>query len=130
MVTTTIRLGIWGAGCTGALGLLIALVAVAFSDLSGLPRGAETAQLLRALPPTAILCAIAIDAALLCYFVGLIKRQLVAFRRSEMRLLKQLSEITLLQEAISSVHDLRSQDALQRVVEIVTHVLGFQRAPL
>ena len=52
------------------------------------------------------------------------------YRRSEVRLRKQLSEIMLLQEAISAVHDLRSEDVLQRVVEIVTHVLGFARAAL
>ena len=130
MARATIRLGLWGAGCTGALGLLIGLGAAILSGWESLPGEAETAALVRALSPAAILSGILVNSALLGYLVYLIRRHLVSFRHNEARLRKQLSEITLLQEAISAIHDLRSEDALQRVVEIVTHVLRFQRAAL
>lgn len=130
LAATTARLWVGGAWCTGVLGLLIGLGVTVLSTIGTLPGGEEVATFVRALPLAAILGAILVDAALLGCFVFLIKRQLVRYRSREALLRKQLSEITRLQEAISAVHDLRSEDALQRVVEIVTHVLGFQRAAL
>jgi diguanylate cyclase (GGDEF)-like protein len=136
LVRATIRFGIWGAVCTGILGLLMGLSTTAVSTVETLPWISETAALayvlgeLRPVPAAIILGTVLVDAALLGYFAYLIRRQLTCYRQSEARLRKQLAEITLLQEAISAVHDLRSEDALQRVVEIVTHVLGFQRAVL
>jgi diguanylate cyclase (GGDEF)-like protein len=70
------------------------------------------------------------NATLLIYLHHLIKRQGRTYRRTVDHLQQQVQEITLLQEAISVIHDLRSEDALQSVVEIVTHVMGFQRADL
>jgi len=136
LVRATIRFGIWGAVCTGILGLLMGLSTTAVSTVETLPWIPETAALayvlggLRPVPTAIILGTVLVDAVLLGYFAHLIRRQLACYRQSEARLRKQLAEITLLQEAISAVHDLRSEDALQRVVEIVTHVLGFQRAVL
>ena len=70
------------------------------------------------------------NATLLIYLHYLVKRQTRAYRQYVGHLQRQVREITLLQEAISAIHDLRSEDALQSVVEIVTHVIKFQRADL
>jgi diguanylate cyclase (GGDEF)-like protein len=130
------RFGFWGAVCTGVLGLLMGLSTTALSTIETVPWLPESAALagvlggLRPVPVAVILGTVLVDAALLGYFAYLIRRQFACYRQSEARLRKQLAEITLLQDAISAVHDLRSEDALQRVVEIVTDVLGFRRAAL
>jgi diguanylate cyclase (GGDEF)-like protein len=73
---------------------------------------------------------IAGNAMLLVFLHCLVRRQWRTYRQNVDRLRQQVREITLLQEAVSAIHDLRSEDALQSVVEIVTHVMKFQRASL
>lgn len=88
---------------------------------------------LSALEPTYLLVGLGIivgNATLLLYLHHLVQRQGRLYRQDVDQLQRQVQEITLLQEAISAIHDLRSEDALQSVVEIVTHVMGFQRADL
>ncbi len=133
---TTIRFGVWGAVGIGGLGLLVgasASASAALEDLKYLYAFADRASILRSLRPVHPLVVLGImlaNAALLAYIAYLVRRQIFVYRQNEARLRKQISEITLLQEAISAIHDLRSEGALQSVVEIVTHVMGFQRAAL
>jgi diguanylate cyclase (GGDEF)-like protein len=133
---TTVRFGAWGAVGVGGLGLLVgarASASAALEDLEVLYAFADRASILRSLRPVhplVVLGIILVNATLLAYIAYLVRRQVYAYRQNEARLRKQISEITLLQEAISVIHDLRSEDALQSVVEIVTHVMGFQQAAL
>jgi diguanylate cyclase (GGDEF)-like protein len=70
------------------------------------------------------------NATLMVYLHYLVRRQGRTYQQSVTDLQRQVRDITLLQEAISALYDLRSEVALQSVVEIVTHVMGFQRADL
>jgi diguanylate cyclase (GGDEF)-like protein len=136
ILMATIRFGAWAAVGIGGLGLLVGRrvsASAALEDLEYLYAFADRASVLRVLRPVhplVVLGIILANAVLLAYIAYLVRRQIYVYRRTEARLRKQISEITLLQEAISAIHDLRSEDALQSVVEIVTHVMGFQRAAL
>jgi diguanylate cyclase (GGDEF)-like protein len=133
---TTLRFGTWGVVGIGGLGLLVgtrASASAVWADLEDLYAFADRASVLRSLRPVhplVVLGIILVNAAMLAYIAYLVRRQVLVHRQNEAQLRKQISEITLLQEAISAIHDLRSDDALQSVVEIVTHVMGFQRAAL
>jgi diguanylate cyclase (GGDEF)-like protein len=70
------------------------------------------------------------DAALLAYFAYLDVCQAQLWRREEEQLKSMISDLSVLYEVSSAAHDLRSEDALQSIVEIVTQVLGHRRAAL
>ena len=136
VVVAMVWLGTWGLfggrvwGLLLAAGLRLATVAERLGDLGFVSWIAST---LRAVEPTYLVVGLGIivgNATLLLFLHHLVRRQGRAYRRDVDHLQRQVQEITLLQEAISAIHDLRSEDALQSVVEIVTHVMGFQRAHL
>jgi diguanylate cyclase (GGDEF)-like protein len=120
--------GLWGWGITTAVGLALKVGRLGERSLVGWISDALTT-----LEPTFLLVGLGIiagNATLLIYLHYLVKRQGRTYRRDVDQLQRQIQEITLLQEAVSAIHDLRSGDALQSVVEIVTHVMGFRRAAL
>jgi diguanylate cyclase (GGDEF)-like protein len=136
VVAAMVWLGTWGVlarrvwGVLRAAGLRLATSVVCLDDLGLLSWIAHT---LGTLEPAVLLVGLGIivgNATLLLLLHYLIRRQWRAYRRDVDQLQRQVQEITLLQEAISAIHDLRSEDALQSVVEIVTHVMGFRRAHL
>lgn len=124
-ILAAIRFGVWGAAGSGAVGLGLALGVLLAAPPAGTPAPGESMPAL-----TVTLVALLADAALLAYWATLIQSQSLAHQRSEERLTKSISELTVLNEVSSSVHDLRSEDALQNIVEIVTKVMGYQRAAL
>ncbi len=117
VVVAAVRFGVVGAICSGLIGLLIHIVAAGGVDYS---------------PPTAAItfAAILADAAALGYFAHLARQQQLANDRARAGLKNQIYEITVLHEVSNIVHDLKSEDALQNIVEITTQVMGFQRAAL
>jgi len=119
---------LWGLGISTAIGLALDLERVGDRSLV-----AWISHTLTTLEPTYLLVGLGIiagNATLLIFLHYLVRRQGRTYRQDVDQLQRQIQEITLLQEAISAIHDLRSEDALQSVVEIVTHVMGFQRADL
>ena len=141
LIVATMRFGVWGAAGSAVVGGLLGLwaVLVAMPHARALPESAaaDAAAAVSALQagalsgtPTGIVGAILADAGLLGYFAHVLRAQYLAHRQSEDQLRKRLSEFAVLHEVSSAVHDLRSEDALQNIVEIVTKVLSFQRAAL
>lgn len=125
--------GLWGWSVWVLLVSLGLRPALPVECLGDLPPVGWISDTLSALEPTYLLVGLGIivgNAALLFYLHHLVQRQGRLYRQDVDQLQRQVQEITLLQEAISAIHDLRSEDALQSVVEIVTHVMGFQRADL
>jgi diguanylate cyclase (GGDEF)-like protein len=113
----------------GLLGLRAVVLAVPHA-LASLNSAAEAAYALGVGAPTVTAGVILADAGLLGYFAYLLRAQYLAYQQSEDRLRKRISEFAVLHEVSSAVHDLRSEDALQNIVEIVTKVLSFRRAAL
>jgi diguanylate cyclase (GGDEF)-like protein len=135
VVMAMLWFGMWGIlgnvwGLLGSIVLGLVLYAERLGDLS---LRAWISNMRNSLEPTYLLVGLGVilgNATLLGYLHYLVKRQGRTYRQNVDQLQRQVQEITLLQEAISAIHDLRSEDALQSVVEIVTHVMGFQRADL
>jgi diguanylate cyclase (GGDEF)-like protein len=121
-ILAAIRFGMWGAAGSGAVGLGLALGVWLTASSAGTPAPGESLAV--------TLVALVADVALLVYWAYLIRSQSIAHQQSEERLAKRVSELTVLNEVSSSVHDLRSEDALQNIVEIATKVMGYQRAAL
>ena len=119
LVASTIRFGIWGTAACSVLGLGISL---------GTMWRAQPADYVPTLTVTTV--TIVADALLLGYSAYLSYRQHLLYSDRKAELEKRMSEISVLHEASSTAHDLRSEDALQNIVEIVTQFMGFQRAAL
>lgn len=117
VITSTIRFGIAGAAASGLVGMLLDVIT---ADASG---G-------KALSAAMILVSILADTILLVYFAYLVRLQHTAWQQNASHLEDKIYEITVLHEVSNAVHDLKSEDALQNIVEITTKVLGFQRAAL
>jgi len=129
LIVATMRFGVWGAVGSAVVGGLLGLRAV----LPAMPHALASLESAAGTPigtPTGIVGAILADAGLLAYFAYLLRAQYLAYRQSEDQLRKRISEFAVLHEVSSAVHDLRSEDALQNIVEIVTKVLSFRRAAL
>ena len=120
IVVATIRFGAAGTAISGIGGVLLWAAAGLLSG-PGDPAGARTST---------VLAAILSDTLLLVYFARLIRRQELSHRQSEQGLRERMYDLMVLHEISSTVHDLRSEDALQNIVEITTKVMGFQRAAL
>ncbi len=118
IITAVIRFGTWGTIWSGVAGIAAGLVAPLISPDGNTP----TAEV--------VMLSFIADVALLAYLAYLVDRQQLAHRRDKALLRKRISEITALHEVSSAVHDLRSEDALQNIVKIVTKVMGFRRAAL
>jgi len=112
-------IGIWGTAASALLGIAISLGAI----LSA-PHGDSTPTL------DVILATIVSDAALLGYLGYLGHRQRLVDQAHKAELQRRISEITVLHEVSSTAHDLKSEDALQNVVEIVTKFMSFQRTDI
>jgi diguanylate cyclase (GGDEF)-like protein len=119
LVLAAIRFGMWGVMGGGVVGLLLTL-AVAFAAPV-----TDSAPTLMVFVGT-----ILADVVLLGYLAYLARRQDLEHRETRDLMKKRISEVTILHEVSSTVHDLKSEDALQNIVEIVTKVMGFQRAAL
>ena len=119
LIVSTIRFGIWGTAACSVLGLGISL---------GTMWRAQPASYMPTL--TVIAVTIVADALLLGYSAYLSYRQHLLYSDHKAELEKRISEISVLHEASNTAHDLRSEDALQNIVEIVTQFMGFQRAAL
>ncbi len=117
IITSAIRFGIAGAIASGLVGVL----------LNALTAGANGSK---APSTTTVLVSILSDAVLLSYFAYLVRRQHINWQQNANHLEDKIYEITVLHEVSNAVHDLKSEDALQNIVEITTKVLGFQRAAL
>lgn len=119
LIVATIRFGQWGAAASAALGvaLVVALLLNTSQPWTG-PTSAVSVGTVLA------------DAVLLGYLAYLMRCQQIRHRERESDLERSVSEITVLHEVSSAAHDLRSEDALQDIVEIVTGFMGFQRAAL
>jgi diguanylate cyclase (GGDEF)-like protein len=118
LVTATIRFGGWGAAGSGMVGLAVTAGSYLYShEQTGL-----------ALGTTAV--ALAADGALLGYLVYLAREEHLKQQADRVQLQKHISEITILHEVSSAAHDLRSEDALQDIVDIVTGFMRFRRAAL
>jgi diguanylate cyclase (GGDEF)-like protein len=119
LITATIRFGGWGAAGSGLLGLAISVGSYASSshEQAGLAIGS-----------TAV--ALAADGALLGYLIYLAREEHLKQQADRAQLQKHISEITILHEVSSAAHDLKSEDALQDIVDIVTGFMRFRRAAL
>jgi diguanylate cyclase (GGDEF)-like protein len=124
VILATLRFGVWGA--LGSSGLLLIAGLVAWAAF---PEAALLANL-DFPPPAQAIGILVTDAALLAYFAYLDVCQGQIWRREQERLKGMLSDLSVLYEVSSAAHDLRSEDALQSIVEIVTQVLGHRRAAL
>ena len=118
IIIAVIRFGTWGAVWSGIVGVAVGLVAPLISPSGDAP----TAEV--------VMLSFIADVALLTYMAYLTEQQQLAHRHDEAMLRKRISEITALHEVSSAVHDLKSEDALQNIVKIVTNVMGFRRAAL
>ena len=118
IITATMRFGIVGTVSSGALGILLSWGIV----------GLSPAQYSPGMP--VILGTILADAVLLAYFAHMVRQQQLAHQRREGQLRDRMYDLMVLNEVSSTVHDLRSEDALQNIVEITTKIMGFQRAAL
>jgi diguanylate cyclase (GGDEF)-like protein len=127
VVLATVRFGAWGTVGSIVIGIVIAAGRHAVLLLTG--RSGLAAQMGQ-LPLVAVLAALAVNAALLGYYAYRIRVMRMDYWRQDAQLRKRISDITILHEVSSTVHDLNSEDALQNIVEIVTKVMGFQRAAL
>ena len=119
LVAATIRFGRWGAIAS----LLVGLVIAAGSYLGG-----AFGQAGPALGTT--VAALLADGALLGYLAYLAREEHLKHKAHHAQLQKRVSEITILHEVSSAAHDLRSEDALQDIVDIVTGFMRFRRAAL
>jgi diguanylate cyclase (GGDEF)-like protein len=115
VVTATIRFGLIGVLSSGLVGVLLNITTAGGSGSPSM----ET-----------ILTAILADTALLAYLAYLVRQQQIAYQSDQEQLRDQIDEITILHEASNSVHNLKSEKALQNIVEIPTKIMGFQRAAL
>ena len=115
VITATIRFGIVGALSSGALGIFLYLTTLSAQYSPS---------------PEAVAGALIADTALLVYWAYLVHRQEVAQQKNERTLKEQIEKIAVLYEVSNSVHDLKSEDALQNIVKITTEFMGFQRAAL
>ncbi len=113
VITSTLRFGIAGALVSGLIGVLLNLAMV------GSPPSSSV-----------ILTTLAVDALLLAYMAYLTRHQYLDWQRRVEQLQDRAYEINVLHEVSMAVHDLKSEDALQNIVEITTKVLGFRRAAL
>jgi diguanylate cyclase (GGDEF)-like protein len=119
LTVATIRFGLWGAIASAVLGAAIVVLT------------ALGAPLPWAEPTVAVGIGTMIgNAVLLGYLAYLVRCEQVRHQEREQELQRSVSEITVLHEVSSVAHDLRSEDALQDIVEIVTGFMGFQRAAL
>jgi diguanylate cyclase (GGDEF)-like protein len=119
LILGAIRFGLGGIVVSSMLGLVISVLV-----LLG-PNTPDSTSTLAVMTGT-----IVVDAALLGYFAYLGYRQYLHGEQRETQLRQRISEITVLHEVSSTAHDLKSEDALQNIVEIVTKFMGFQRAGL
>jgi diguanylate cyclase (GGDEF)-like protein len=119
LVVATIRFGGWGAAGSGLLALAIT---------AGLYFSGAYGQSGLALGSTAI--ALAVDGVLLGYLIHLAREEHFKQQADRAQLQKHISEITILHEVSSAAHDLKSEDALQDIVDIVTGFMRFRRAAL
>jgi diguanylate cyclase (GGDEF)-like protein len=119
LILAAIRFGLGGIAMSSMAGMVISLLALLGTD------PADSASTLAVIAGT-----IVADAALLAYSAYLGYRQHLISQQEEAQLRKRISEITVLYEVSSTAHDLKSEDALQNIVEIVTKFMGFQRAGL
>ncbi|MBN1936500.1 MAG: GGDEF domain-containing protein [Anaerolineae bacterium] len=117
VVTSTIRFGIVGTLSSGLIGVLLDVAT------AGVTSGEAPSSLM-------ILVSILADAILLAYFAYLVRLQHTTLQQNASQLEEKIYEITVLHQVSTAVHDLKSEDALQNIVEITTKVLGFQRAAL
>ncbi|MBN1582926.1 MAG: GGDEF domain-containing protein [Anaerolineae bacterium] len=115
VVTATIRFGLIGAVSSGLAGVLL---------------NAVTAQQDSSPSAAVILTTILADSALLAYLAYLVRQQQMANQENTERLHDEIDRIIVLHEASNIVHDLKSEDALQNIVEIPTKIMRFQRAAL
>jgi diguanylate cyclase (GGDEF)-like protein len=119
LIVSTIRFGISGTAASSVLGLGISLATILSTD---------SVDSIPTLP--VFVSTIIADAALLGYFAYLGYRQHLQYQGRESQLSHRINEITILHEVSSAAHDLKSEDTLQDIVEIVTQFMGFQRAAL
>ena len=117
LIVATIRFGKRGIVVSGILGIVLAVVV-------GVARPADASIL------AVTTGAIVADAVLLGYLAVQTHRQHVQDQAHTAELEQRVSEITVLHDVSSVAHDLKSEDALQNIVEIVTGLMGFQRAAL
>ena len=133
LILAVMRFGLWGAAGSVALGIVIGGAAIVLSaptaTLSWSTLWSGTARLEWGQLSTT-LAALAVDAVLLSYFAVQLQRQNRSHAQDIDHLHKRVSEITVLHQVSSAVHDLSSEDALQNIVEIATKVLGFGQAAL
>jgi len=126
LILAAMRFGPWGTVLAAVAGVLLG---IGTSGLA-LRETWEAVLASRQAPPAMTFGIILVSAALLAYYARLVQRQRLAFQTSEERLRRTISEITVLHEVSGTVHDLKSEDALQNIVEIATRVLGFRSAAL
>ncbi len=69
-------------------------------------------------------------AALLSYFVHVLHKGQHEKAERVIRLEKRITELAILQEVNTAVHNLKAGDTLRNIVEVSTKVLGFERAAL
>lgn len=117
IVIATIRFGVVGAAGSGSIGILLYIV------LRSMPVSSAPSV-------TVALVSILANVVLLAHFAYLVWRQQLTYQKSERELHDKVREITALYEISNIVHDLKSEDALQNIVEITTKMMGFQRAAL
>jgi diguanylate cyclase (GGDEF)-like protein len=126
LILAAIRFGLLGAAASGALGVLLGLGAI----VGMLVRGADARSGADVVHLAVLLQVIVVDAALLGYAAYRIREQQRLRQRAERELRLKMSEVVILNEVSNSVYDLTAEDALQIIVEIVTKVMGFERAGL
>jgi diguanylate cyclase (GGDEF)-like protein len=117
LIVATIRFGRGGIAVSAIMGIVLAVVV-------HVARPAHASTL------AATIGTIVADAALLGYLAFQSHRQHVQDQAHTAELEQRVSEITVLHDVSSAAHDLKSEDALQNIVEIVTRLMGFQRAAL
>ncbi len=110
IITSAIRFGLPGALLTGLVGL-------------GLAFGISQAG-------WHTLWVVLVEMALLSYVAYSMRRQYRWYRDQESKLQEQLVSARALYQVSRTVHDLKSEDALQNIVDIATGTMGFQRAAL
>ncbi len=111
--------GRWGAIASLSFGLIIAAISYLRGALGQAALGWGIA-----------IAALVAGAALLAYLAHLASEEQLEHQVDHARLRKRLSEITVLHEVSSAAHDLRSEDALQAIVNVVTGFMRFERAAL
>jgi diguanylate cyclase (GGDEF)-like protein len=119
LILSTIRFGIAGTATSSVLGLGISLAVILSAD---------SVDAVPTMP--VIVSTIIADAILLGYFAYVGYRQHLVYKAREDQLEHRVSEIKILHEVSSRAHDLKSEDTLQNIAEIVTQFMRFQRAAL